>query len=65
MTRMLRYPWPGNARELQNAIQRGVILCRNDVITIKELPPRVAGQDLSPTQMLAEAVGQADESRSA
>jgi len=56
MTRMLRYPWPGNARELQNAIQRGVILCRNDVITIKELPPRVAGQDLSPTQMLAEAV---------
>jgi DNA-binding NtrC family response regulator len=30
MTRLLRYAWPGNARELQNAIQRGVILCRND-----------------------------------
>jgi DNA-binding NtrC family response regulator len=56
MTRLLRYAWPGNARELQNAIQRGVILCRNDVITIKDLPPKVAGQDLSPTQMLAEAV---------
>ena len=56
MTRLLRYPWPGNARELHNAIQRGVILARNDMLTIKELPPKVAGHDFSPVKMLAEAV---------
>jgi len=32
-----RYAWPGNIRELQNIIERGVILSRN-VITRKELP---------------------------
>jgi two-component system, NtrC family, response regulator HydG len=56
MARLLRYPWPGNARELHNAIQRGVILARNDMLTIKELPPKVAGHDFSPVKMLAEAV---------
>ncbi|MGH7987702.1 MAG: sigma-54-dependent transcriptional regulator [Candidatus Binataceae bacterium] len=56
MALMLRYPWPGNARELQNAIQRGVILSRNGTIGIKELPPKVAGLELSSAKMLSEAV---------
>lgn len=56
MARLLRYPWPGNARELQNAIQRGVILARNNILTIMELPPRVAGLDFSPARTLSEAV---------
>jgi DNA-binding NtrC family response regulator len=56
MSRLLRYPWPGNARELQNAIQRGVILSRNNTISVKELPPKVAGLELSSIRMLNEAV---------
>jgi two-component system response regulator HydG len=56
MARLLRYPWPGNARELQNAIQRGVILARNNTLTIRELPPKVAGLDISPARTLSEAV---------
>ncbi len=56
MARLLRYPWPGNARELQNAIQRGVILARNNVLTINELPPKVAGTGFSAARMLSEAV---------
>jgi two-component system response regulator HydG len=56
MARLLRYPWPGNARELQNAMQRGVILARGNVLTVKELPPKVAGLDFSPSKMLSEAV---------
>jgi len=30
------YPWPGNIRELQNIIERSVILCETDVFTVDE-----------------------------
>jgi transcriptional regulator with GAF, ATPase, and Fis domain len=37
------YPWPGNIRELQNIIERSVILCESDIFSIDEswlpLPP--------------------------
>ncbi|MBW1990585.1 MAG: sigma 54-interacting transcriptional regulator [Deltaproteobacteria bacterium] len=32
------YPWPGNIRELENVIERGVIMCQTDTLTLKELP---------------------------
>jgi len=35
---LLRYPYPGNARELENLIERAVVLCRGDVITTQDLP---------------------------
>ena len=38
------YPWPGNIRELQNVIERSVILCETEIFSIDEswLPPRAA-----------------------
>jgi len=30
------YPWPGNIRELQNVIERSVILCDSDIFSIDE-----------------------------
>src|SRR5882724_2808326 len=30
------YPWPGNIRELQNVIERSVILCESDIFSIDE-----------------------------
>ena len=30
------YPWPGNIRELQNVIERSVILCESDTFSIDE-----------------------------
>jgi DNA-binding NtrC family response regulator len=30
------YPWPGNIRELQNVIERSVILCDSEVFSINE-----------------------------
>ncbi|HJV66918.1 MAG TPA: sigma-54 dependent transcriptional regulator [Geomonas sp.] len=32
------YDWPGNIRELENVIERAVILARTDALTPKELP---------------------------
>lgn len=39
--RLLTYPWPGNLRELRNAIERGAALTRFDHIRAEDLPERV------------------------
>lgn len=36
--RLMAFDWPGNVRQLKNVIERGVILCENDRITLKDLP---------------------------
>jgi formate hydrogenlyase transcriptional activator len=38
METLVRYPWPGNIRELQNLIERAVILTRGDVLQVPSLP---------------------------
>ena len=39
---LLRYPWPGNIRELQNFIERAVILTNGDVLRVSPLPSHAA-----------------------
>jgi formate hydrogenlyase transcriptional activator len=34
MTTLVKYPWPGNIRELQNVIERAVILTKGPVLTV-------------------------------
>jgi formate hydrogenlyase transcriptional activator len=38
MEALARYPWPGNIRELQNFIERGVILTQGEVLQLPALP---------------------------
>jgi DNA-binding NtrC family response regulator len=38
---MNQYDWPGNVRELRNIVQRAVILCHEDEIQPRHLPPAV------------------------
>lgn len=42
---MTRYSWPGNIRELENSIERAVILCLGEQISPKELPPQMLPAD--------------------
>jgi DNA-binding NtrC family response regulator len=42
---LARYGWPGNIRELENTIERAVILCLGEQITPKELPPQMLPDD--------------------
>src|ERR1700736_4422828 len=39
--KLLDYSWPGNVRELQNTIEYAVVLARQNLIGVKELPTEV------------------------
>lgn len=41
MDALLRYPWPGNIRELENVIERAVVMCEGSQITVQELPAEI------------------------
>ena len=48
------YPWPGNIRELQNVIERAVILSRGNRLEIDSLPKTVIAADASRISPLEE-----------
>ncbi len=41
MNLLMQYSWPGNIRELENTIERAVILCHGEQISPQELPPQL------------------------
>ncbi|MBM4128991.1 MAG: sigma-54-dependent Fis family transcriptional regulator, partial [Nitrospira sp.] len=43
MGMLMEYPWKGNVRELENMIERIVLLTDKDKITPAELPPEIKG----------------------
>lgn len=45
MDKLCAYDWPGNIRDLENAIQSAMILCLDDVIDISQLPARIKGYE--------------------
>ncbi|HWF19165.1 MAG TPA: sigma-54 dependent transcriptional regulator [Verrucomicrobiae bacterium] len=58
-THMLAYTWPGNLRELRNAIERAVILAKGDELCAEDLPGDLDGDsnhrdaDLQPGALIS------------
>jgi DNA-binding NtrC family response regulator len=52
---LLKYPWPGNIRELQNVIERALILSEGPSITLRDLPANLLEEaETSPAKTLQE-----------
>ena len=41
LTLFMGYPWPGNIRELEHAMEHAFILCRGRTITVDHLPSEI------------------------
>ncbi|MDA8078691.1 MAG: sigma 54-interacting transcriptional regulator [Nitrospiraceae bacterium] len=48
MEALIRYPWPGNIRELENAIERAVVVSDSDEIQTCDLPPGIGLPSFTP-----------------
>jgi transcriptional regulator with GAF, ATPase, and Fis domain len=38
---LMSYDWPGNIRQLENALERAIVLCEGEAIRVDDLPPEV------------------------
>ncbi|WP_195372720.1 MULTISPECIES: sigma-54 dependent transcriptional regulator [Parabacteroides] len=51
------YDWPGNVRDLENAIQSSMILCTGGMIRPEHLPDRIKGYELAEAQTVTGSGG--------
>jgi transcriptional regulator with GAF, ATPase, and Fis domain len=52
MDALRRYPWPGNIRELENAIERSVVMAEGPAITLSDLPAVIIESRFARTRVL-------------
>ena len=58
--RFYAYGWPGNIRELENAVERAVVLCQGDEITLDDLPAEISRSHSDPLQTGGQSPKRAD-----
>ncbi len=50
------FDWSGNVRQLRNCLERAILLCDNDMITVRELPPEVVFRTEKPAVAMSYSV---------
>ncbi|MFN3921825.1 MAG: sigma 54-interacting transcriptional regulator, partial [Caldimicrobium sp.] len=48
---LLNYNYPGNVRELKHIIERALLLCQNNLITLRDLPEELIPKEKSEVSM--------------
>ncbi len=47
---LMQHPWPGNIRELKNAVERALVLGEGPFLRLDDLPPSLGGQPVGRTR---------------
>jgi two-component system response regulator HydG len=55
--RMSNYGWPGNVREMENAVERAVVLCRGGLVDEGDLPPELRDPQAGHGRQITFSVG--------
>ncbi|HJP95101.1 MAG TPA: sigma-54 dependent transcriptional regulator [Pyrinomonadaceae bacterium] len=53
VTRLTHYDWPGNVRELESVIERAVLFCQGDELTVADLPDELQDFPITPNRVFA------------
>lgn len=51
VTRLTQYDWPGNVRELESVIERAVLFCQGDELTVADLPDELQDFPITPNRV--------------
>lgn len=62
MENLLNYPWPGNIRELQNVIERAVVLSASPILRLDRnlIPIAASAISIEPPEMVSPGIRQTD-----
>lgn len=58
MHALLQYHWKGNIRELENCIERALVLSESTEIDLQSLPPHIRNAAVSPRLRSAQSAGE-------
>ena len=54
---LIQYEWPGNVRQLRNAIETMVVMSRNEELTREHLPNYLSGGKVGPSELISQIPG--------
>ena len=53
---LINYEWKGEIRELENVIERAIIFCESEIITLKDFPPNMMSSASTGSQTIPESL---------